>query len=210
MKTFPRPPGYILDALYPTMEPAPELKEWALATFVHVGGPLQNPDHEHLNDAQLLFLWSSHPFRKGGREVVGTCQLGRQQGSLGKKELLEQRYREWHGGSLPDFVITICAPFVLDATPATKCALIEHELLHASQERDEFGDPKFNQDTGLPCWTMRPHDLEVFISEVARYGAYSPELRALKTVLDRGPLVADEEVSAVCGCGAKIGALRMA
>lgn len=201
---IPKPPSRLLEAIHPTFAPAPDIRDWAYATFIEEGAPLQNPDHEHLKDAQILFLWSSIPFTKTGRQVVGTAQRGFQSGSLGKKELIEQRFREWNAGDLPDFVITLCAPYLHEASERGACALVEHELYHCAQETDLFGAPAFT-DSGMPKWTIRGHDIEEFVGIVARYGAYSPELMALQTVLARGPLVAPEEINAVCGCGARVG-----
>jgi hypothetical protein len=36
---------------------------------------------------------------------------------------------------------------------ATFCALVEHELSHCGQERDEFGMPRFKKSTGLPAFS---------------------------------------------------------
>ena len=200
---FPKPPEALLDSLLPIFLPAPELKEWAFASFIHEGALLQNPDHDHLKDAEILFVWSSIAFKRGGNPVVGTAQMGQQQGTLGKRELVESVYRAWYGGDLPDFVITICAPYAAEAKPVAQCALVEHELYHCAQALDECGNPKFT-DKNWPAWKIRGHDVEEFVGIAARYGAYSPELQALKFVLDRAPLVATAEIDAVCGCGAKL------
>ncbi len=53
---LPVPPQRLLESLRPRFEPAPELKEWAYATFIEEGSPLQNVDHEHLKDAEILFV----------------------------------------------------------------------------------------------------------------------------------------------------------
>lgn len=202
--SFPRPPLEVRESYEPLFQPAPDLRDWALGQFVHENAPLQNPDHQHLQLASVLFVWSSVTFRSGGQVVVGTAQTGAQQGAKGKKELLEATYRTWNGGTLPDFVITVCAPYIVEADPVAICALIEHELYHCGQARDEFGFPKYTQD-GLPKLTMRGHDIEIFHGEVMRYGAYDPRLERLKQELTALPEITRERAeNAVCGCGAKV------
>lgn len=179
--------------------------EWAKKTFVDKNGPLFNKDHAHLKFADVLFVWSSVSFRSKGRTVVGTAQEGRQQGGgPGKKDFSEFLYREWNGGKLPTFVITLAAPFFAEADPTSILAVVEHELYHCGQQRDEFGFPKFNKD-GLPMFAMRGHDIEEFVGVVKRYGSTSPEMNALKDALNSPRAVSTERAKdAFCGCGARL------
>lgn len=201
---FPKPPARVTESAVPLFIPAPELREWAFATFIHKGGALENPDHEHLEDAEILFLWASYPEVRNGLEVAGTAEVNPKQEKRWAQGRQAAQFREWHSGVGPDFVITISAPFMAEADPVSVCAVIDHELYHCSQKKDESGDPKFSPD-GLPIWAIRGHDVEEFVGVAARYGAWSEGLKALKTVLDMPPLVARSETTrAVCGCGAQI------
>ena len=51
-----RPP---LPAVVDEFVPAPEVWEWALATFVAREGALHNPEHAHLEFAHVGVLWTS-------------------------------------------------------------------------------------------------------------------------------------------------------
>ncbi|RYG99899.1 MAG: hypothetical protein EON58_02225 [Alphaproteobacteria bacterium] len=200
---FPRIPERLLTTEDSYFEAAPDVREFAYDTFISGCGPLVNDDHEHLADADVLFVWSSVEFSSKGNNVVATCQLGEQTGGLGKKEFQEWQYRNLNGGMLPDFVVTLCAPFFTEADSVAVCAVIEHELHHTEQKKDKHGVPKRNQ--GKPVWGIKGHDVEVFIRDVERYGAYSPSLIRLKAALDSPPLINPSEAKvAVCGCGARI------
>lgn len=185
--------------------PAIELAEWAQATFIDSSGPLYNPDHEHLEMADLLCVWGP-PLKSRGLEVVGTAQMGKQQGGGGKRELLEWLYTEWNGGELPDFVITVSAAYVKNASPHAVCALIEHELYHCGQALDAYGQPRYTKH-GLPIFALRGHDVEEFVGVVKRYGAVGEKMNELEDAL-RNPVgrIGYERIEhAVCGCGAKVG-----
>lgn len=58
--------------------PAPELLAWVEQTILASGGALYNPDHAHLVDADLAFLWAPAAFEKAGRTVLRKhpCQVG--------------------------------------------------------------------------------------------------------------------------------------
>ncbi len=205
--SFPSPPKEITESFQPLFRPDHDLRDWALNTFVHDGAILQNPDHAHLQFADILFVWSSVCFRSKGKGVVGTAQRGIQQGGgPGKKEYLESFYREWNGGhKLPDFIITICAPYVIEADPASICSLIDHELYHCGQERDEFGYPKYT-DSGLPKFALRDHDISEFVGVVKRYGDLGDRsMIDLRDALNATPTISRAQSDrAVCGCGAKV------
>lgn len=56
--------------------PAPELLEWIERAIFAADGPLHNPDHVHLAEADLAFLWASTGFQKAGRVVLGQAERG--------------------------------------------------------------------------------------------------------------------------------------
>lgn len=205
---FPKPPEDLFDITdpFPRFKPAHELRDWAYSRFIEEEAQLFNEDHEHLNEADILFVWSATAFKRREASVVGTAQLGAQQGGSGKKEFLESVYRQMNGGRLPDFIITIAAPYVVEASESAICALIEHELYHCSFQRDKFGGQRRNRKTRELTWAMKGHDIEEFTGVVKRYGAYSPELQRFAGALKAGPSVEIDAVEwAVCGCGAPVG-----
>ncbi|WP_244622297.1 putative metallopeptidase [Bradyrhizobium ivorense] len=166
-------------------------------TFINEGSPLTNADHAHLSDARIGVLWTSVENGKHGRAIVGQAQLCGAGGSdKWAKGRIEQQLTEWFG-SVPDFVITLFAPFAAQANDATFCALVEHELSHCAQEVDEFGSPKFTRNG--PSYCMRGHDIEEFVGVVARYGADASGVRALVDAANAGPTIAAADITFACG-----------
>lgn len=51
--------------------PAPEIGEWVQRVILDEGGVLHNPDHQHLNGADLKFMWAAGGFTRQQRTVVG-------------------------------------------------------------------------------------------------------------------------------------------
>ncbi len=138
----PMPPSALADELFDlTFAPAPELLAWVRATFIYPAGPLANPDHAHLQDAALGFLWASSGYASKGRRVVGTAEdtVMAGMGSPWKRARAEQQLREWFG-AVPRFVITVDAFYWREADDAAACALVEHELYHLAHMTDEFGE----------------------------------------------------------------------
>jgi hypothetical protein len=208
IESFPKIPDEILNAETPHFMGAQELRDWAFQTFIDAEGPLVNLDHSHLVDADICFVWSSQCFAKGGngeKVTVGTAQLANPTGKDGSKERTEWMWRLWNGGELPDFVITICAPFVREAEAASICALIEHELYHLDVKLNpETDEPMLDADD-RPVWCIRQHDVEQFIGVVERYGPTSPEeVRFAQALADARFRVDAEIVKACCGCGSRI------
>lgn len=178
--------------------PAPELRGWALETFVAGSGALHNPTHGHLAQAHLGFLWTAVENHRQGRTVLGQAEMPNPKG--GKWAIARQEYqlRGWFGG-LPDFVITINADYASECGDAEFCALVEHELLHCAQARDEWGAPRFNRETGRPIFAMRGHDVEEFTDIVARYGADAAGVRAFVDAASRKPLLEAKAIAQACG-----------
>jgi len=181
--------------------PSPELCAWARATLIDTGSDIENPDHLHLQHASIGFLWTNKPNARQGRRIVGMCETGEPRGSMGKwpRGRAEQQLIEWFG-EVPDFVVTIDATYAVQCGDAEFCALIDHELYHAGQERDEFGQPKFTQE-GRPKFGMRGHDVEEFVGIVRRYGvgAAAGETLALVEAAQGKPEVAFASISQACG-----------
>ena len=179
-------------------EASPELNEWCRESFISDGGTVANPDHAHLREASIGFLWTNVENVKRGRMVLGTCQLVTNSGDKWTAGRSTQQLEEWFG-DLPDFLITIYAPAAAEMDNASFMALIEHELYHAAQKTDEHGSPMFSNMTGEPLWAMRGHDAEQFIGVVARYGAEASMVEALVEAANAGPTIARARISVACG-----------
>lgn len=181
---------------WPEIVPAPELRDWAMDTFVREGGRLRNEDHIHLLDADIGFLWARTGFIKASRLVLGQAEQVAFRAGGWQKARAEQQMVEWFGG-IPDFLITLAADYCAECSDAEFCALVEHELLHIGQELDEFGSPKFTRD-GLPKLRLKGHDVEEFVSVVRRYGP-SAEVQRIIDAAKNVPEVSRVDVARACG-----------
>ena len=121
-------------------EPAPELLAWARETFIEEDAPLLNEDHAHLREASLGFLWTSVPNARGGNGIVGQAEIPSIQGGKWARARFFQQVEGWFG-LVPDFLITLDAGFADQASDATFCALVEHELYHCGQQVTAWGEP---------------------------------------------------------------------
>src|SRR5690554_2969470 len=157
----PAPPQELIESLWERMQPAPELGQWVQDTILAEGGPLHNPDHANLIDADVEFLWASAAFSKRGRTVVGQAEQVMFRAGGWQKARQEQQMRDWFG-RVPAFIITLAADYCAQCSDAEFCALVEHELYHIAQAQDAFGAPKFTQE-GLPKLELRGHDVEEFV-----------------------------------------------
>lgn len=185
--------------------PAPDVAAWIRDTFLDEGAPLENPDHAHLRDARLGVVWTNVDNLKQMRTVVGTAEIPNPKGGAWMKARQLLQLAQWCGGIVPDFLITLSAPYCAEASDAQFCALVEHELYHCAQAVDSFGSPRFHRDNS-PVWAIRGHDVEEFVGVVARYGADSAAgVRALVAAANRGPQLPAESVAGACGtCLAKV------
>ncbi|MBX9719284.1 MAG: hypothetical protein K2X36_10660 [Microbacteriaceae bacterium] len=175
---------------------------WMRATFIDEEAPLLNEEHAHLREAMIGVLWCAEPNARQGNAVVGQCETTQFQGGRWAKVRQHQQLQEWFG-FLPHFLITLDAGYADQCSDAQFCSLVEHELLHAGQERDGYGAPKFRKD-GSPAFAMRGHDVEEFVSIVARYGVGAAAGRTAELVeaASRAPLICEAEVAGACGtCG---------
>lgn len=175
---------------------APDLRDWVKATFIDEDGPLYNPRHDHLADAEIGWLWTNYPAASKGRVIAGECRL---------VAPVQQRWSsamaEWQliglFGWVPDFVVTLCA-----STAAwddwSFCALVEHELCHAAQLTDEYGMPRFTRD-GQPLYGIVGHDVEQFVDVVERYGASASMVEEMVRVANKGPTIGQAQITAACG-----------
>lgn len=199
-KDRPQPPLTLLDPMAPaTFLPALDLSEWMLATFVAEDGRLLNEDHAHLRFATLGALWTNVGNSRQMRRIVGQCELGEPKAMQGKwaKARQEVQIMEWFG-DVPDFILTFDAGYAAACSDAEFCALVEHELYHAGQERDGFGQPKFTKE-GRPKFAMRGHDVEEFVGVVRRYGASAAGVTDMVEAAKRAPEVAAVKIAQACG-----------
>lgn len=177
--------------------PATEIGEWVNQHILSENGRIHNPDHTHLLDADVAFMWASGAFEKKGRYVLGQCEQVMLRAGGWQKARMEQQMHEWFG-RIPKFIITLAADYCEQCSDVEFCALVEHELYHISQATDEFGAPKFNKETGMPVLKLRGHDVEEFVGVVRRYGA-SKDVQEMVDAANRPAEVAHIDVARACG-----------
>ncbi|AOX08645.1 MULTISPECIES: putative metallopeptidase [Pseudomonas] len=192
----PNPPKDLLESVWLTLRPAPEVWEWIQREILAGTGSIHNPEHAHLVDANIGVLWASSGFGKQGRVVFGQAEQLMFRAGGWQKARQEQQMRDWFG-EVPDYLITLAADYCVQCIDAEFCALVEHELYHIAQATDEHGAPKFTQE-GLPKLQMRGHDVEEFVGVVRRYGA-GEDVQQLIEAASRPPEVAKINISRACG-----------
>lgn len=200
----PVPPSSIFDLeAGEQFVPAPEIIAWARDTFISESAALHNPEHAHLEHAEIGALWTNVANSKNGRTIVGQCEMGDPM-AMGKwaKAKARVQVEQWFG-QIPDFILTFDAAYAEQCSDIEFCALVEHELLHAAQDRDMFGAPKFSASTGRPVFCIKGHDVQEFTSIVRRYGADAAHVREFVEAAQSKPLIGNVQVSHACGVCAK-------
>lgn len=200
--TRPFPPRHLVELIdiesLDRFEPDADLTEWITDTFITGSGPLVNPDHTHLSEAHIGFLWTNCGNAKQMRVVLGQTEIMPPM-AMGKWQRARavQQIEEWFDG-MPDFLITFSAPACDGMNDASFCALVEHELYHCAQAMDDFGMPKFKRDGG-PVFAMRGHDVEEFVGVVRRYGAEAAGVQPMIDAANAKPLITGVELDGICG-----------
>jgi len=163
------------------------------------GSPLHNPDHQHLRDADIAYLWANQQNSSKMRRVVGQCEEVTFRCGAWQKGRQEQQMEEWFG-RVPAYLITLDAKYAVECSDIEWCALIEHELYHLAQKTDEFGAPAFTKD-GMPKLGIQGHDVEEFVGIVRRYGAGAAagDTAKLVTAAQRVPEIAELNIAQACG-----------
>lgn len=176
--------------------PASGVGEWVQSEILANDGRIHNPEHGHLIDADLVFLWAPDGFSKAMKTVIGQAEEVMLRAGGWQKGRQEQQFYDWFG-RVPGFMITLDANYCAQCSDAEWCALVEHELYHIAQALDEFGAPKFTKD-GLPKLKIRGHDVEEFVGVVRRYGA-SHDVQQLVEAANAGPELRLGSIAHACG-----------
>lgn len=82
---------------YTRLIPANEVHEWANRQILSEEGDIHNPDHVHLIDADLCFMWASDSFAKKGCYVLGQAEQVMLRAGGWQKARMEQQMHEWFG-----------------------------------------------------------------------------------------------------------------
>ena len=192
----PFPPAALVESELPAFVPAPEVGAWFAAHVLAADGRLFNPEHKHLRDADIAYLWARGAIQRQGRMVLGTCEQVAIRAGGWQRQRQEAQFLDWFG-RVPQFLITLAGDFCASCADGEFAGLLEHEHYHIGQKMDEFGEPAFTKD-GTPRLGMRGHDVEEFVGVVRRYGP-SPDVKRLIDAAARAPEVAGINIAACCG-----------
>lgn len=195
----PMPPQSLFETNYlkDSFIPAEGVYEFMQDVLVKDGAPLKNDDHFHLLMADIGVLWAAGGFEKQQRYVIGQAEQLMFRVGGWQKLRQEQQFKNWFG-RVPEFLITLDATYCAGCTDLEFLALLEHEMYHIGQERDEWNAPKFYRDSGMPKLCIRGHDVEEFVGVVRRYGA-SFEVHQLVEAANKRPELAPASIAHACG-----------
>lgn len=201
----PAPPRYLLEMPRCHLQPAPEIGEWIQEHLISESGRIHNPDHAHLLNADIAYLWASRGFDKQQRQVIGQAEQVNFQAGGWKRARQEQQLIEWFG-HVPDFIITLDASFCCQCGDVDFCALVEHEHFHIAHLKDGMGGPAFTKE-GLPKLGIRDHDVSEFVGVVERYGGgqHDSAVNRMARAAMARPRVSLSCIAASCGtCHLKV------
>ncbi len=177
-----------------------DLWPWIKETFLAEYSDLYNEDHEHLNSIDppdISFLWAYSTCKAKGRRVLGQTEKLMINVGGWKKNRQEVQLIEWFG-DVPKYIITLDARVCQVMSDVDFCALVEHELYHIGQERNEEGELMWSASTGLPKLYLRGHDVEEFHGVVQRYGA-SESVQKMVDLANDGPTIRKANIAHACG-----------
>lgn len=141
--------------------------------------------HPHLQDAQIVYLFTTQERKYRGDVVLGTAQrLGMlpRYFSSGTSADLEEGY---------DFCILLSEDQWKFLTHDQRRALIDHQLSHCGVRRTVN---HLTQEVS-EHWTLLPHDVEEFRGVIERHGLWRLDLRqfAETAIQHRQPTLFDEQ-----------------
>lgn len=195
----PQPPPEIFEP-EPIYVPSKELDAWAREVFLSEQSPLWNPEHDHLNSANIGWLWTNEEIVVNQQRKAGMAMLPRAQGNKIIRGIFEQQLVSWFG-EVPDFLITLDGPLMSKASDRQFFRVGDHELWHCGQKYDKDGIPQFDSETGLPKFAMRGHDREYFDGEIVRWGALpvlgEAGVKAVRAALKK-PQIPEEDIVGMC------------
>jgi hypothetical protein len=99
----------------------------------------------------------------------------------------------------PDFVLVFNADCAMEESDRGFCLLANHELTHCGQAM-KYDCPDFKKD-GSPKFAMRPHDRELFDSDIRLFGTRAVFGDETQMVIDSAsqPEFSDIDIAAACG-----------
>lgn len=146
-------------------------------------------DHVHLQQATVGYMFRDDELRRRGDVIHAEAILVER---ILQSEKRYARIVKWailrilKLDELPHFLILIDRNIWEGYSIEEKVALIDHELSHCDQDREEDGETTKLHKDGTPCWRIRGHDLEEFCGVVARNGLWNERLVDMaRVIVDR-------------------------
>lgn len=133
-------------------------------------------------ELKILYRWRKKAAKQADRYKAGTLQKA---GGL-VKHLADSEY-----------IVQIAADANRGATNWHMEALVYHELKHIKIEVKLIGSKE--DAVPAPDPKVRAHDLEMFLSEVDRYGLWRSDLERALATFQQAPLFADAAMAGVPG-----------
>ena len=119
MKQRPKPENDLIRFV-----PADGVAEWVQANILAADGRIHNPEHAHLIDADLVFLWAPMGFTKQMRTVIGQAEEVMIRAGGWQKARQEQQLCDWFG-RVPAFIITLDANYCATCSDADFLRIFE-------------------------------------------------------------------------------------
>ncbi len=141
-------------------------------------------DHMHLyeGEAEVDFLLVAEEIVFGSKQVLGMVHMPTVQGKL--KGVFTWMLLNTFG-RIPDFLVLLDKDYWRGEGDLAREILMFHEMCHMVHKEDRDGEPRYDE-SGRPVFGLVGHDVEEFSKTVARYGAYSPEIREFIAAAESG------------------------
>lgn len=126
--------------------------------------------HKEMEYAKIGLAWrKALKADKDGHLMLGKCV---------KQSELTREFAAY------DFIIVLNREVWNDLlfSDEKKKALVDHEMCHAAQSLDEFGEQKYDE-RGRAIYRNRKHDIEEFRDIVTRHGCYKKDLELFAEAL---------------------------
>lgn len=142
-------------------------------------------EFQHLQEAQprIAVLFSARALFVHGGQAAAFIGAPRWQGPTANLVafLVAQFVRSVLDMEDPDYLIVVDAAIWSSLDVERQERLMFHELSHLVPQEDEFGVPRRSRKTGKPLLKLVPHDVEVFLAEITRYG---PEIVGIEAACE--------------------------
>jgi len=198
----PRPPKKMLETIAPMFIPALDVEKWVKAGFLNEDSRIYNEHHRHLIFAEIAFLWTNVSNSRQMKTIAATAEIPKPSPMANKweKAKYDLLMDLWFGPRNFDFLITMNTRILNEVNDRQFTAIIDHELYHCAQKRDQFGVKEFYKN-GRPKFAMLGHDVEEFTGIIERYGVQAGAGDTVNFInaAKKRPTVGAVDLKSMCG-----------